>query len=46
MCYLEQQQIIDGFAAHYGQSSISIFQKFSASIDNIFSLGGRLGIRV
>ena len=32
--------------AHYGKSSISIFQQFFASTDNIFILGVRLGTRL
>ena len=32
--------------AHYGKSSISIFQQLFASIDKIFILGGRLGTRL
>ena len=32
--------------AHYGKSSISIFQQLFASIDKIFVLGGRLGTRL
>ena len=32
--------------AHYGKSSISIFQYFIANIDKVFILGGRLGTRL
>ena len=32
--------------AHYGESSISIFNKFCASIEKIFILEGRLGTRI
>ena len=31
---------------HYGKSLISVFQEFFASINNIFILAGRLGIRL
>ena len=37
---------VSGEMVHYGESSISTFEQFFASIDKIFVLGGRLGTRL